>query len=79
MQFMFLVENGINYTVFVKQNQLTRDEWEFCGKISSGKNKTTVTVTCTRPLRGKYIEVVASGSSVTTLKVFEIERFGRFI
>lgn len=80
MQFISLVEKGITYTVFVKQMEFTRDEWEICSKISLGSNKTTVTVKCNQSLQGKYIEIVASGgSSETTLKVFEIERFGRFI
>lgn len=79
MQFISLVENGITYKVFVKQMEFTRDEWEICSKISLGSNKTTVTVKCNQSLQGKYIEIVASGSSETTLRVFEIEQFGRFI
>eukprot|EP00105_Crassostrea_gigas_P017581 XP_011435412.1 PREDICTED: uncharacterized protein LOC105333895 isoform X1 [Crassostrea gigas] len=71
-----VLEKGITYTVFVKQMEFTRDEWEICSKISLGSNKTTVTVKCNQSLQGKYIEIVASGgSSETTLKVFEIERF----
>lgn len=75
-----LVENGIRYTVFVKQLPYTRDELDFCSKFtySSRSMKKTVTVKCNRPLQGKYIEIVASSSTETTLKVFEIERFGRF-
>lgn len=74
-----MLENGITYTVFVKQKKFTRNEWDICNKISNESNKKTVTVTCNRPLQGIYIEIVASGSSKTTLKVFEIERFGKFI
>lgn len=75
-----LVENGINYTVFVKQGPYKRNEMEICSKFtySNRSIKKTVTVTCNRPLQGKYIEIVASSSTETTLKVFEIERFGRF-
>lgn len=74
-----LVENGINYTVFVKQLPYTRDELDICSKFTynSRSMKKTVTVTCNRPLQGKYIEIIASSSTETTLKVFEIERFGK--
>lgn len=75
-----LVENGIHYTVFVKQLPYTRDELDICSKFTynSRSIKKTVTFTCNRLLQGKYIEIVASSSAKTTLKVFEIERFGRF-
>uniref|UniRef100_A0A8W8KJC8 Receptor-type tyrosine-protein phosphatase T n=1 Tax=Magallana gigas TaxID=29159 RepID=A0A8W8KJC8_MAGGI len=73
-----VLENGIPYTIFVKQLPYTRDKLEICSKFTySNRSITkTVTVTCNRPLQGKYIEIVASSSTETTLKVFEIERFG---
>lgn len=76
----FMVENGILYTIFVKELPYTRNEMEICSKFTyrNGSMKKTVTVTCNRPLQGKYIEIVASSTAVTTLKVFEIELFGRF-
>lgn len=75
-----LVENGITYQVLVKQLPYTREELDICSKFtySNRSIKKTVTVKCNRPLQGKYIEIVASSPAETTLKVFEIERFGRF-
>lgn len=75
-----MVEYGITYTVSVKQNPYIYLESEICDEFTHSDVSTegTVTVTCNRPLQGKYIEIVASSPSETTLKVLEIERFGMF-
>lgn len=75
-----LVEYGITYTVSVPQDPFKIVESEICSEFtySNKSTKKTVTVTCNRPLQGKYIQIVASTQSETTLKVFEISRFGKF-
>lgn len=75
-----MVEYGITYTVYVKQISYEFLESEICDEFTHSNVSTekTVTVTCNRPLQGKYFEIVASSPSETTLKVFEIERFGMF-
>lgn len=80
MPLTFLVGTGITYKVFVKQSQYTSMESEICSKFtySDLSSKRTVTVTCNPPLQGKWIQIDASGSQDITLKVFEIERFGKF-
>nr|XP_034313988.1 multiple epidermal growth factor-like domains protein 10 [Crassostrea gigas] len=72
-----VLEYGITYTVFVKQNPYIYLESEICDEFTHSDVSTerTVTVTCNRPLQGTYIEIVASSPSETTLKVLEIERF----
>lgn len=76
-----LVDTGITYKVSIKQSQYTSVESEVCNRFtySAVSNKKTITFTCKQPLQGKYIEIVASGSQETTLKVFEIELYGRFL
>lgn len=75
-----MVEYGITYTVSVRNISYKFLESEICDefKHSDVSTERTVTVTCKRPLQGKYIVIVASSPSETTLKVFEIERFGMF-
>lgn len=80
----FLVENGIDYTVSLRQNLYKSVPSEICSKLSyrNESKKQTITVTCNQQLPGKYIDIVASSSSTsseTILKVFEIEMFGMFI
>lgn len=84
MNLHFLVENGVDYTFLIKQNQYKSVPSQICSKLSyrNESKKQTITVTCNQPLQGKYIDIVASSSShspETILKVFEIERFGMFI
>ncbi|XP_065922105.1 uncharacterized protein [Magallana gigas] len=72
-----VLEYGITYTVSVRQISYKFLESEICYEFTHNDVSTerTVTVTCKRPLQGKYIVIVASSPSETTLKVFEIERF----
>lgn len=72
-----VLEYGITYTVSVRNIPYKFLESEICDefKHSDVSTERTVTVTCKRPLQGKYIVIVASSPSETTLKVFEIERF----
>ncbi|XP_052685714.1 uncharacterized protein LOC128165338 [Crassostrea angulata] len=71
------------YTVYVKHDPYRRADSMICSNFTSGdfSIKKTVTVTCKTPLEGKFFELVATrlpGLPRTTLKVFEIERFGLY-
>lgn len=69
--------------MYVKHDPYRRADSIICSNFTSGdvSIKKTITVTCNTPLQGKFIEIVATslpGLPRTTLKVFELERFGTY-
>lgn len=81
--FYFFVAEKIIYTVYVKNDPYRRADSIICSNFTSGdvSIKKTITVTCNTPLQGKFFEIVATSLRSlprTTLKVFEIERFGMY-
>lgn len=69
--------------MYVKHDQYRRADSMMCSSFTSGdvSIKKTVTVTCNTALEGKFFEIIAislPGLPITALKVFEIERFGKY-
>lgn len=69
--------------MYVKPAPYKRADSMMCNSFTSGdvSIKKTVTVTCNTALEGKFFEIVATslqGLPKPTLKVFEIERFGKY-
>ncbi|XP_056018306.1 multiple epidermal growth factor-like domains protein 10 [Ostrea edulis] len=70
-----LFERGVNYTIYVKNKEYDRSKDVTCNTLGQGDNigKKTVSMTCYKPLSGKYLEIYSSKN--TLLKVFEIQYF----
>lgn len=66
--------------MYVKHAPFKRADSMMCNSFTSVdvSIKKTVTVTCNTALEGKFFEIVATSLPRTTLKVFEIERFGKY-
>ncbi|XP_048777615.2 multiple epidermal growth factor-like domains protein 11 isoform X1 [Ostrea edulis] len=70
-----LLERGVNYTVYIKDMAYVRTMDVICNKLDQSNNtgKRTVSITCYKPLSGKYLEIVSSEK--TRVKIFEIRYF----
>ncbi|XP_056012424.1 uncharacterized protein LOC125671602 isoform X2 [Ostrea edulis] len=70
-----LLERGVNYTVYIKDMAYVRTMNVICNKLDQSNNtgKRTVSITCYKPLSGKYLEIVSSEK--TRVKIFEIRYF----
>lgn len=73
-----ILERGVDYTIYVKNKKYVRTKDVTCNTLGQGDNigKKTVSMTCYKPLSGKYLEIYSSKN--TLLKVFEIQYFGMF-
>ncbi|XP_062596855.1 cell death abnormality protein 1-like isoform X2 [Saccostrea cucullata] len=63
------------YTLYVKEEVFRRDLEVLCDTWihNDTDTKRTITMTCRKPLKGKYIEIVSPNN--TELEVFEFQRF----
>ena len=77
MFYIFAVDDENEYTVYVKDNIYAKEDSLKCNTFTHNGVGTiqTIPFVCKKPLNGKYIQIVTS--STTTLRVHEIEQFGK--
>lgn len=77
--FVFLVDNGNTYQLYVKNIIWDRDSSLQCDTYTHNEVKATKTIIfqCKQPLVGTFLEIVPSLKK--PIKVFEIEHFGAFV
>ena len=77
MLYIFAVDNGNEYSVYVKDNKYATEDKMKCNTFTYNGVGTiqTIPFVCKQPLEGKYIHIVTSLTS--TLRVYEIEQFGK--
>ena len=75
--YIFAVDDGNEYSVYVKDNKYATEDDLKCNTFTYngvGSIK-KIPFVCKQPLEGKYIHIVTS--LTTTLRVHEIEQFGK--
>ena len=81
MFYIFVVDAENNYTVYVKDkdNQYAQENTLECNTFSHDGTRTikTISVMCKQPLEGIYIQIVSV--LTVTLRVYEIEEFGKIV
>ncbi|XP_062582825.1 uncharacterized protein LOC134244588 [Saccostrea cucullata] len=75
---LFLRRNT-KYTFYVKEMEYVREPAVTCDTFlhTEADIERTITMKCSQPLTGKYLEIVSEGNP--TLQVFEIQRLGMLI
>lgn len=75
---MCILERDVNYTIYIKDMEYARTNDVTCNKLEKGNNigKKTMSITCYKPLSGKYLEIVSSKNA--RVEVFDIQYFGKF-
>ena len=77
MFYIFAVDAENEYTVYAKNKKYARKDSLKCNTFTYNGVSTiqTIPFVCKQPLKGKYIHIVTSLTS--TLRVYEIEQFGK--
>lgn len=81
MFYIFVADAENDYKVYVKDNEYVIKDTLECNTFSYKGVRTvkTISVVCKQPLEGIYIHIVSNSSLKESLRVYEIEEFGKIV